>query len=280
MILLWLTTILPNSKPPLCDLRVPKSCQSRIHVQYSLFFPAFALMSIGAGGIRPCSLAFGANQIECKDNPKRERLLESFFGWYYALALMGVLIAFKGIVYIQDNHGRRVEFWILVILMLISTLSFILAYPLYYKMKVEKSLFTSLCQVVSAAWKNRKVTLSDLSDGSCQRQKYDTTWDGTSSEGAGASSADDIRICHQSQPSDDEKNKKKDKEVEDKIVKKAVVKEQVNGSSPLSLSALVADMSLGAAKPNFVSTLNKPADQLVPLNRSPSAPKPAEADTL
>ncbi|GKB88427.1 NRT1/ PTR family 1.2-like protein [Tanacetum coccineum] len=127
---------------------------------------AFALMSIGAGGIRPCSLAFGADQIDCKDNPKRERLLESFFGWYYASALMGVLIAFTGIVYIQDHHGWRVGFGIPVVLMLISTLSFIVAYPLYYKMKVEKSLFTSLCQLVLAAWKNRKATLPDSSEGS------------------------------------------------------------------------------------------------------------------
>ncbi|GJZ02821.1 NRT1/ PTR family 1.2-like protein [Tanacetum coccineum] len=123
-------------------------------------------MSIGAGGIRPCSLAFDADQIDSKDNPKRERLLESFFGWYYASALMGVLIAFTGIVYIQDHHGWRVGFGIPVVLMLISTISFIVAYPLYYKMKVEKSLFTSLCQVVSAAWKNRKVTLPDSSGGS------------------------------------------------------------------------------------------------------------------
>ncbi|GKA38849.1 NRT1/ PTR family 1.2-like protein, partial [Tanacetum coccineum] len=137
MILLWLTTILPNAKPPPCDLRVPKSCQSPTPVQYSLLFSAFALMSIGAGGIRPCSLAFGADQIECKDNPKRE-----------------------------DHHGWRVGFGIPVVLMLISTISFIVAYPLYYKMKVEKSLFTNLCQVVSAAWKNRKVTLPDSSGGS------------------------------------------------------------------------------------------------------------------
>ncbi|GKC30968.1 NRT1/ PTR family 1.2-like protein, partial [Tanacetum coccineum] len=99
--------------------------------------PFFCFDAIGAGGIRPCSLAFGADQIECKDNPKRE-----------------------------DHHGWRVGFGIPVVLMLISTISFIVAYPLYYKMKVEKSLFTSLCQVVSAAWKNRKVTLPDSSGGS------------------------------------------------------------------------------------------------------------------
>nr|GEW90901.1 hypothetical protein [Tanacetum cinerariifolium] len=129
MILLWLTTMLPNAKPPSCDLRVPKSCQSPTPVQYTLLFTAFALMSTGA-------------------------------------ALMGVLIAFTGIVNIQDHHGWRVGFGIPVVLMPISTLSFIVAYPLYYKMKVEKSLFASLCQVVSAAWKNRKVMPPDSSDGS------------------------------------------------------------------------------------------------------------------
>ncbi|GJZ01004.1 NRT1/ PTR family 1.2-like protein [Tanacetum coccineum] len=142
MILLWLTTILPNAKPPPCDLRVPKSCQSPTPVQYCLHFSAFALMSIGAGGIRPCSLAFDADQIDSKDNPKRERLLESFFGWYYASTLMGVLIAFTGIVYIQDHHGWRVGFGIPVVLMLISTLSFIVAYPLYYKMKNDTKVAT------------------------------------------------------------------------------------------------------------------------------------------
>nr|GEZ18903.1 protein NRT1/ PTR FAMILY 1.2-like [Tanacetum cinerariifolium] len=124
--------MLPNAKLPPCDLRVPKSSQSPTLVKYTILFTASALMSTGAGGIRLCSLAFGADQIDCKDNPKRE----------------------------------RVGFGIPVVLMLISTLSFIVAYPLYYKMKVEKSLFTSLCQVVSVAWKNRIVTLPDSSDGS------------------------------------------------------------------------------------------------------------------
>ncbi|GJY93664.1 NRT1/ PTR family 1.2-like protein [Tanacetum coccineum] len=123
-------------------------------------------MSSGAGWYTPLDSCIQADQIDCKDNRKRERLLESFFGWYYASALMGVLIAFTGIVYIQDHHGWRVGFGIPVVLMLISTLSFIVAYPLYYKMKVEKSLFTSLCQLVLAAWKNRKVTLPDSSEGS------------------------------------------------------------------------------------------------------------------
>ncbi|XP_071685972.1 protein NRT1/ PTR FAMILY 1.2-like [Rutidosis leptorrhynchoides] len=165
MILLWLTTMIRNSKPAHCDIRVPKSCEAPTTIQYTLLYSAFALMSIGAGGVRPCSLAFGADQIDSnKDNPKRERLLESFFGWYYASAIVAVLIAFTGIVYIQDHHGWRVGFGVPVILMIVSTLCFVVAYPLYYNIKVEKSLFTSFCQVISVTWKNRKLTLSDSSD--------------------------------------------------------------------------------------------------------------------
>nr|GFB70475.1 hypothetical protein [Tanacetum cinerariifolium] len=128
--------MLPNAKPPSCDLQVPKSCQSTTLMHYTLLFTAFALMSTAAGGIRPCSLAFGADQINCKDNPKREMLLESFFG--------------------ESDLGSRLflcSFLLSLLLLLI-------------KMKVENSLFTSLCQVVSVAWKKRNVTLPDSSDGS------------------------------------------------------------------------------------------------------------------
>ncbi|KAI3684239.1 hypothetical protein L6452_33460 [Arctium lappa] len=170
MILLWLTTMIPGAKPLPCDIRVPQSCESPTFIQYTLLFSAFAFMSIGAGGVRPCSLAFGADQIDQKDNPKRERVLESFFGWYYATAIMAVLIAFTGIVYIQEQHGWRVGFGIPVILMFFSTLLFVVANPLYYKIKVERSLFTSFCQVVSVAWKNRKLTLPSLTYGSWYNQ--------------------------------------------------------------------------------------------------------------
>ncbi|KAL4559985.1 hypothetical protein LXL04_032133 [Taraxacum kok-saghyz] len=164
MILLWLTTVLKGAKPPVCNIKVPGSCASPTPPQYGLLFLSFTFMSIGAGGVRPCSLAFGADQIDCKDNPKRERVLESFFGWYYATAIVAVLIAFTGIVYIQDHQGWRVGFGIPVVLMFCSTLFFVIAYPLYYNVKVEKSMFTSFCKVISIAWKNRKLKLPSSND--------------------------------------------------------------------------------------------------------------------
>ncbi|KAI3512607.1 hypothetical protein L1887_19923 [Cichorium endivia] len=166
MILLWLTTMIPGAKPPVCDVRVPQSCISPAPGQYGLLFLSFIFMSIGAGGVRPCSLAFGADQIDCKENPNRERVLERFFGWYYATAILAVLIAFTGIVYIQVHQGWRIGFGIPVVLMFLSTLSFVVAYPLYYQIKVERSMFTSFCKVISVAWKNRKLSLPCSTYGS------------------------------------------------------------------------------------------------------------------
>ncbi|KAI7752559.1 hypothetical protein M8C21_016971 [Ambrosia artemisiifolia] len=166
MILLWLTTMIRDAKPATCDLRTFLTCKSPTPIQYTLLYSAFAFMSIGAGGVRPCSLAFGADQIDSKDNSKRERMLESFFGWYYSTAIMAVMIALTAIVYIQDHHGWRVGFGIPVILMFFSTFLFVVAYPLYYKIKVEKSLFTSFCQVILVAWKNRRLELPNSVNGS------------------------------------------------------------------------------------------------------------------
>ncbi|PIA64873.1 hypothetical protein AQUCO_00100384v1 [Aquilegia coerulea] len=69
MILLWLTAMIPQAKPPPCEA-LSKSCKSSSTAQLAFLFASFVLMSIGAGGIRPCSLAFGADQWDKDGNPK------------------------------------------------------------------------------------------------------------------------------------------------------------------------------------------------------------------
>ncbi|XWS11947.1 hypothetical protein CRYUN_Cryun37aG0048600 [Craigia yunnanensis] len=157
MILLWLTAMIPQSKPPPCDL-LTQSCRSPTAAQMTLLISSLVLISTGAGGVRPCSLAFGADQLDRRDNPKNDRVLESFFGWYYASAAISVLIALTGIVYIQDHLGWRVGFGIPAILMLLSALVFFLASPLYLKQKASKSLLTGFVQVIVVAYKNRNLT--------------------------------------------------------------------------------------------------------------------------
>lgn len=158
-ILLWLTTVIPHAKPPPCNPLAPQTCESPTSGQYALLVFAFLLMSIGAGGVRPCSQAFGADQVDQRENPNNKRVLETFFNWYYACACLSVVIALTVIVYIQDHLGWRIGFGIPVILMFLSGLFFFLASPFYVMNKVKRSLLTSLVQVAVAAFRNRKMTL-------------------------------------------------------------------------------------------------------------------------
>nr|XP_043624864.1 protein NRT1/ PTR FAMILY 1.2-like [Erigeron canadensis] len=158
--LLWLTTMLPQLKPPPCNQFTDDHCVKATQSQYAFLIFAFIFISIGAGGVRPCSLAFGAEQIDNKKNPNNERALESFFGWYYAASAIAVLVAFTGIVYIQDHAGWKVGFGVPVILMILSVLLFFVASSLYIKTKVKNSIIiTSFVQVMVVACKNRNVVL-------------------------------------------------------------------------------------------------------------------------
>lgn len=172
MILLWLTAMIPEARPGPCDPRTPQLCKSASSFQHFLLYASFGLISIGAGGIRPCSLAFGADQLDKRDNPKNERVLERFFNWYYASASLSVVIALTGIVYIQDHAGWKVGFGVPAILMFLSASLFLLASSLYIKQTVRMSLFTSFLQVIRVSYKNRKLALPPHdSDGWYHHQK-------------------------------------------------------------------------------------------------------------
>ncbi|XP_057967700.1 protein NRT1/ PTR FAMILY 1.2-like isoform X2 [Malania oleifera] len=156
MTLLWLTAMLPQARPPPCN-QLAHNCKSPTSAQFGLLVSSFALMSIGAGGIRPCSLAFGAEQLDKKENPKNERVLETFFSWYYASAALSVVVALTGIVYIQDHVGWKVGFGVPAVLMFLSAFLFFLASPFYIKHNPSTSLFTGFARVLAVAYKNRKL---------------------------------------------------------------------------------------------------------------------------
>uniref|UniRef100_A0A2N9IVB7 Uncharacterized protein n=1 Tax=Fagus sylvatica TaxID=28930 RepID=A0A2N9IVB7_FAGSY len=87
-------------------------------------------MSIGAGGIRPCSLAFGADQFNEADTLKKEKILETFFNWYYVSVGVAVMLAVTVMVYIQNKAA-----------------------------KAKSSLLTGFAQVIVAAWKNKHLAM-------------------------------------------------------------------------------------------------------------------------
>ncbi|XP_004235683.1 protein NRT1/ PTR FAMILY 1.2 [Solanum lycopersicum] len=156
-LVLWLTAMIPKARPPPCN-QSGQVCKSTTTSQYMLLIFSFLLMSIGAGGIRSSSSAFGANQLDKGDsNPNKYTMLESFFTWYYTLSIASVLIALTGIVYLQDRLGWKIGFGVSAILMFLSTLFFYIASPFYIKPKVRSNVFASFIQVIFVACKNRKL---------------------------------------------------------------------------------------------------------------------------
>ncbi|XP_057735766.1 protein NRT1/ PTR FAMILY 1.2-like isoform X1 [Arachis stenosperma] len=172
MALLWLTAMIPTARPPPCD-PATETCNSATTMQMAILISSLALMAFGNGGLQ-CSLAFGADQVNSKDNPNNQRALEIYFSWYYASSAISVIIAFTGIVYIQDHLGWKLGFGVPAALMFLSTFFFFLASPLYIKHKTHGSLLTGFARVIVAAYKNRKLRLPARKSTGMYLQKKDS----------------------------------------------------------------------------------------------------------
>ncbi|KAI4377101.1 hypothetical protein MLD38_014787 [Melastoma candidum] len=164
LILLWLTAVLRDARPPPCD-KSTKACPSASVEQQMLLFSAFALMAIGAGGIRPCSIAFGADQINDPEHPKNERRMQTYFSWYYASACLSIMVSVTVIVYIQNAKGWKVGFGVPVVLMFLAAVLFFVGASMYVKLPPNRSLLGGFAQVIVASWKKRCLTPSSKSSG-------------------------------------------------------------------------------------------------------------------
>ncbi|KAK1289699.1 putative peptide transporter [Acorus calamus] len=91
---------------------------------------------------------------EKTDDPKRERLLQSFFNWYYASVGLSIMVAVTVVVYMQDSLGWKVGFGVPTLLMLVSAVLFLLGSSLYVKVGPNRKYkFT----VIAASIKNRRL---------------------------------------------------------------------------------------------------------------------------
>lgn len=161
MTFLWLTSMFPQLRPSSCH-ELDSSCNPPTPTQLAVLFSSFGLLSIGSGCIGPCSIAFGADQLLEHDRTSvnNQRIIDSYFNWYYASIAISTVFALTFVVYIQDQFGWRVGFAVPVFIMLCSTLMFLLGSSLYVKIEVGQSPFSGFIQVLILAFKNRKISLS------------------------------------------------------------------------------------------------------------------------
>lgn len=158
MFILTLTAAFKTLHPPPCING--ENCATASPLQLAFLFLSFAFLIVGAGGIRPCNLAFGADQF----NPRTEsgrRGINSFFNWYYFTFTVAMMLSCTVIIYIQSNISWTIGLGIPAVLMFFSCSFFFLGTNLYVRVKPEGSPFSNVVRVLAAAYRKRTVKLPD-----------------------------------------------------------------------------------------------------------------------
>jgi peptide/histidine transporter 3/4 len=124
----------------------------------AILYFSLLLAAIGAGGIRPCVAAFGADQFVGVES-KHKTKTWVFFNWYYFVMGASTLLATTVLVYIQDNVGWGWGLGIPTLAMLFSIPIFVAGYPLYRFLDPAGSPYTRLLQITVAAFRKRNVPM-------------------------------------------------------------------------------------------------------------------------
>ncbi|CAN1837982.1 Protein NRT1/ PTR FAMILY 1.2 [Linum perenne] len=176
---LWSTAMVSQLRPPHCN-QSSNSCDTpATATQLAILYTSLGLISLGSGCLVPSIVAFGADQLDHKDKPNNERVLQRFFSWYYAIAGLSILLGVTVVVYIQDSYGWKIGLAVPTFLVLFSTLFFLLPSSIYVKHKARGSLLVGCFRVLVAAIrkqgssnvKDEQLTLGllqDLDDNSHQ----------------------------------------------------------------------------------------------------------------
>ena len=120
----------------------------------------FRLLVIGDVGIRPCNLAFGADQFN-PNTESRKRRMSSFFNWYYFTFTFAMMVSLTAIVYVQTDVSWGVGLAIPTFLMFLSCVFFFIGTRIYVIVVPKGSPLTSVVQVITAAIKKRNLKLPE-----------------------------------------------------------------------------------------------------------------------
>ncbi|XP_013620384.1 PREDICTED: protein NRT1/ PTR FAMILY 2.11-like [Brassica oleracea var. oleracea] len=151
-LVILLTAAVPQLHPAPCGTAL--TCTGPSGGQIAFLLMGLAFLVVGAGGIRPCNLAFGADQF----NPKSEsgkRGIDSFFNWYFFTFTFAQILSLTLVVYIQSNVSWTIGLTIPVVLMFLACVIFFACDKLYVKIKASGSPLASIAQVITVAIKKR-----------------------------------------------------------------------------------------------------------------------------
>ncbi|KAJ9554249.1 hypothetical protein OSB04_018294 [Centaurea solstitialis] len=174
MITMTLIVAIPALHPPSCTPQQTQlnQCQGPTPIHIGVLILALGFLSIGSGGIRPCSLPFGVDQFDPTTDEGRKGI-NSFFNWYYTTFTIILLIALTLVVYIQDSVSWVWGFAIPTILMVCSIVLYFVGTKLYIYVKPEGSVFSGIIQAFVVAYKKRKLKVPDADEPRIDVTFYD-----------------------------------------------------------------------------------------------------------
>lgn len=156
--MMTLTAGIPHFKPPKCTNQ--PNCIQPENWQLGLLFTGLGLLALGAGGLRPCGIAFGADQFDT-NTPKGKKQLESFFNLWYLSFTLALIVALTGVVYIQTNISWVIGFSIPTTCLLFSITIFLIGRHTYIIKKPHGSVFSDIVKVIVASIHKRNVRESE-----------------------------------------------------------------------------------------------------------------------
>ncbi|KAF5189039.1 NRT1/ PTR FAMILY 4.4 [Thalictrum thalictroides] len=138
--------------------------------QALMFYTAIGLFGLGAGAIRGCVPALGADQYDQK-NPKEQMQLSRFFNWYSLCTTLGGTIGITIVVWVSMHKGWDKSFIISLSCTLVGLIIIALGKPLFRVRIPGDSPILRILQVLVVSVKNIKEKLPE--DSSELYENYD-----------------------------------------------------------------------------------------------------------
>ncbi|KAK6261575.1 hypothetical protein QUC31_007391 [Theobroma cacao] len=157
MAMMTLASAVPRFRPSACEGE--SNCPQPQGWQLAILFAGLGMLSIGAGGIRPCNISFGADQFDTSTKKGRQQLA-TFFNWWYFFFTVALVVALTAVVYVQTNISWAVGFAIPTACLALSTIIFLIGYNTYNYVKPQGSIFVDMVKVIAAASKKRRFTIT------------------------------------------------------------------------------------------------------------------------
>lgn len=155
-----LTAWVPQFHPAPCSFQQQHLGVCKGHTDFHMGVLIFGLfwLSIGTGGIRPCSVPFAVDQFDLTTAEGRHGS-SSFYNLYYTTQTVIMLINQTLLVYIEDSVSWTLGYGLFTLFMVVAIVFFFAGTKVYAYIKPEGSIMSSISQVLVAAKHKRHLHL-------------------------------------------------------------------------------------------------------------------------